>query len=360
MRISTRIIPLAVAVLALAIWSSPTQAFHDEGVADCAGCHTMHNSQDGLLVDPDSPDGNAFLLKDATPSDICLRCHATRHGAVYAVAPLTPAPEKGGGNFIFLDEDNINDGHGGSTNAVLGHQAGHSIVAPSETLVADPLLGTAPGGTFPGAVLGCSSCHDPHGNTNFRLLYGTGLVQAFYTFTADAPAATGIDIEDAVAESNSHHTAYQGTATANVSAWCGNCHGNYHQNATQARHPSGETLGGTIATNYGLYNGTAQYGTGIAADSYLAVVAFDDPANTTSSTAGPSASSQVMCLTCHRAHASSAMDAGRWDFQVTLLSEDADESGSYEIPDPYSDPGNQRSLCNKCHVKDKGDLGSAP
>ena len=65
-------------------------------------------------------------------------------------------------------------------------------------------------------------------------------------------------------------------------------------------------------------------------------------------------------MTCHRAHASSAMDAGRWDFNVTFLSEDGDESGSYEIPDPYADPGNQRSLCNKCHVQDAFDLGAAP
>jgi hypothetical protein len=61
-----------------------------------------------------------------------------------------------------------------------------------------------------------------------------------------------------------------------------------------------------------------------------------------------------MCLTCHRAHASSAADAGRWDFQVTLLHEDGAESGSYQIPDPYAST-NQRSLCNKCHNKDEFD-----
>ncbi len=30
----------------------------------------------------------------------------------------------------------------------------------------------------------------------------------------------------------------------------------------------------------------------------------------------------VLCLTCHRAHATSSPDAGRWDFNVTLLFED--------------------------------------
>ena len=35
------------------------------------------------------------------------------------------------------------------------------------------------------------------------------------------------------------------------------------------------------------------------------------------------------------------------------VSEDGDESNSYEIPNPYD--GAQRSLCNKCHSKDEFD-----
>ena len=90
------------------------------------------------------------------------------------------------------------------------------------------------------------------------------------------------------------------------------------------------------------------------ATAYLAAVPFEDAANTTTSTAGPTAASQISCITCHRAHATSAPDAGRWDFNVTFLHEDGVESGSYQIPDPYNDL-NQRSLCNKCHNKDAGD-----
>ena len=77
---------------------------------------------------------------------------------------------------------------------------------------------------------------------------------------------------------------------------------------------------------------------------------------TTASTAGPNGGSTVMCMSCHRAHATSAPNSGRWDFSVTFLHEDGDESGSYSIPDPYASV-NQRSLCNKCHVKD---ANSAP
>ena len=49
--------------LALVFVASSALAFHDGGVARCSGCHTMHNSQDGVPVDPDSPNGNPWLLK---------------------------------------------------------------------------------------------------------------------------------------------------------------------------------------------------------------------------------------------------------------------------------------------------------
>jgi len=114
-------------------------------------------------------------------------------------------------------------------------------------------------------------------------------------------------------------------------------------------------MGGTIQGIYNRYNGTEDQSGATVDDSYLAAVPFEHPDNTTDQVSGPPAgSAQVSCISCHRAHASSAPDAGRWDFSVTLLHEDGDESGSYEIPDPYNST-NQRSLCNKCHNKDEFD-----
>ncbi len=348
---AARMIVLGLAAAAVALLAGPAGAFHDKGVADCAGCHTMHNSQDGVLVDPASPNGNAWLLTKASPSEVCLSCHATRLGAVFGTDPLAPPVERGGGNFVFLLEDNINDGHAGASNPILGFRGGHNIVAPGYGVGADGVTTVAPGGNFPASFLACSSCHDPHGNTNFRLLYGAGrVVNTFYPFTNPAPTAVGISLFGAGGESNTNHTAYQ----AGMSAWCGNCHGDFHNVGSTLKHPTGETLGGTIATAYNLYNGTDFPIGGTQATAYLAAVPFEDPANTTTSTAGPSGGSTVMCLTCHRAHATSAPDAGRWDFNVTFLNEDGAESGSYIIPNPYAS-ANQRSLCNKCHVKDADD-----
>ena len=341
-----RTLLLAAAAVILA---APVMAFHDNGVAHCDGCHTMHNSQDGALVDPDSPNGNPWLLTDASPSDMCLGCHG---GQVFGNDPLNPPTNgtaAGGGNFVFLLEDNLNDGHAGASNPIPGDAAGHNIDAPGNGLAPDGTLTTAPGGNFPASILGCTSCHDPHGTQSFRLLYGAGrMVNDTYVFTNPAPEAAGISFRGT--EAPDAHTAYQ----SGMSAWCGNCHGDFHNNNTKLIHPSGQTLGGGIAQTYNLYNGTVDQLGGNAATAYLPEVPFEDPANLPDSTAGPSASSQVSCVTCHRAHATSAPDAGRWDFAVTFLHEDGVESGSFQIPDPYNNL-NQRSLCNKCHNQDFDD-----
>jgi hypothetical protein len=352
-----KLLVISICFVAAMLYSGVAYGFHDEGVARCSGCHTMHNSQNGVAVDTLHPNGNPYLLTKATASDVCLSCHGTERGAVFGTDPLNPPKNLGGGNFVFLLEDNLYDGRSGTW---AGNTAGHNLNAPSRGAATDGTLLKAPGGTYPSSAMGCSSCHDPHGNESFRLLYGVGHVTAGNaTFTNAAPNAVGLGISDATGETNSNHTAYLG----GMSAWCANCHGNYHQQAGgRLEHPSGQNLGGEIADIYGRYNGTAHYNSGNPATSYLAAVPFEDAAMTVSSTAGPSATSQVSCISCHRAHASSAPDAGRWDFNVTWLSDDGVKSGSYAIPNPYPDvvPQTQRSLCNKCHVKDEGDIRSNP
>ena len=301
------------------------------------------------LVDPDSPNGNPWLLVDETPSDVCLGCH--QHiDETFGSDPLNPPPEKGAGNFVFLLEDNLNDGHGGATDPIPGDAAGHNVVAPGHGLAPDGTLNVAPGGSFPASVLGCTSCHDPHGNGEFRLLYGAGqsVQGGLATFIHPAPEAVGISVFSS--ETPTRHSAY----LDGMSAWCGNCHGNFHAPGGRLVHPSDRALGMQVARAYGFYNGTINPDTGDPALAYLPEVPFEDTSNTTSSTAGPVASSRISCVSCHRAHATSAPDAGRWDFKVTFLEDDGVESGSYAIPNPYAHV-DQRSLCNKCHVKDYGD-----
>ena len=341
----------AVAALALGM---PALAFHDGGVAHCNGCHTMHNSPDNPA---DSTAGNTLLLTESTPTDVCLSCHADHLGATWSETGdvTNPGTNYGGGQFIFLTEDNLNDGHAGASNPILGEQAGHSIISDDKGVGADSLNTTAPGGTYNSQFMHCTSCHDPHGQGgHFRLLYGSDYPESNaagyeFLYTNPAPQAEGISLFGG-GESNGNHTAYQD----GMSEWCGNCHGDYHVTdyPNTLKHPSGEVLGATEAANYNSYNGTGQPP---SSDPYLAAVPFEDPSNTTSYTGMATAgTSKVMCLSCHRAHASSAVNAGRWDFDVTFLAEDGAESGSYPIPNPYAGTAgaDQRSLCNKCHIQD--------
>lgn len=348
--------PLAL----LLLLASPARAFHDGGVASCSGCHVMHESEDGQFVVAGDQ-----LLDATSPTEVCLGCHATASGAVLAADPLAPGPEYGGGDFAFLFASNLNDGADGALVPIPGHAAGHDIVAPGSGLQPDPRWTTAPGGTFPSASLGCTSCHDPHGNASFRMLNGVGPVQGGqFHFGAPAPTAEGVMIGGA-AESASNHTAYQDGWTR----WCGNCHDpRYHQlGQSEFGHPVDRGLGATIAARYNEYQGDLNPTGGTQATAYLPAVPFEDPSQGATSTSGPFGGSRVSCITCHRAHASSAPEAGRWDFNVTALDQDGVISGSLPIPNPY--PGlQQRSLCVKCHDVSHDDgtaclgchLGSAP
>jgi len=352
-----------IVLAALVLVTTPAFAFHDQGVAHCNGCHTMHA---GPSNPADTPGGNPFLLKQSDSTDTCLRCHDDRLGNTFGGGDtddvLAPGDLFGGGQFVFLLEDNINDGHAGGANPILGEKAGHSILSADKGLVVDSVNSTAgPGGSYNSNYLYCTSCHDPHGQGgHFRLLYGddgntavdsTSMAMGYnFDFSVAPPDAVGLSVHGGV-ESDTNHTAFK----SGMSDWCANCHGDYHTggSATGFKHPTGETLGGSIAANYNMYEGTGTY-TGDGTDSFLALVPFEDTTLTTSYAGPANGTSKVMCLTCHRAHASSAPQAGRWDFNITIWDEEGVESSSYVIPNPYAATaaGHQRSLCNKCHAKD--------
>ena len=358
--IAPRRIVLPLVVMGVALFTSlvPLRAsgFHDGGVASCSGCHVMHVTEDGLPVDPASPFGNDMDLIYGSVAEVCLSCHAQSNGAVFSSDPLAPSPELGAGNFTFLQEDNINDAIGGMELAVSGVHAGHSIVAPSEGVSSDPVNIVSPGGSYPSNELTCTSCHDPHGTDSFRMLRGQGSTDATgFVFLTSAPTAEGIELYFSQ-ESRTYHTAYQ----SGWSDWCGNCHGNnFHatDGTTSFDHPSNVILEAEYANNYNAYDGPAAITTGDYTTAYLPDVPLEDPSYTRSSTVGANAGSRISCMTCHRAHATSAIASGRWDSTVRFLSYDGMESGSYPIPDPYAS-SNQRPLCVKCHVAQVSQHGS--
>jgi hypothetical protein len=306
----------------------------------------MHASEGGfpILTGPQ-------LLRAMTSTDLCLTCHATMNGAVLSPIPTQPSPEIGGGNFTFLYENNINDASGAAFAVIGGNHAGHNVVSPAWGLVEDSDHPVAPGGTFSALDLGCTSCHDPHDESSFRMLRGVGPFQGGYVFGFPAPQAEGNPLT--VTEHETSHTAYQ----SGWSQWCANCHGLYHDSGNAAFvHPVNDTLGTAESDSYSNYRGEADpYGTQRSV-AYIPEVPFEDPAMRPSSTNGPTPASRVICMSCHRAHATSAPEATRWDKTVLYLDDDGRASGSYPIRNPYPDPS-QRSLCIKCHVDKTRDHG---
>jgi len=367
MGVAMRIARLLVTALSGVVLSAGAAfAFHDGGVAECNGCHTMHNSQDNAMLTDQG--GHQYLLKAATATDACLNCHAA-YGQFKDGTGYGP-----GGDFYWLTKTFQWSAHGHDYFS-YGDSHGHNVISDSKGVSADATLLYAPGGDFDSDFLGCTSCHDPHGNQNFRLLYGSEsgpmYISDRYPFANDAPLARGnsrVTYPTANGtpgnETNSKHTIYK----SGMSLWCANCHENFHSdNTTDFVHPL-EHLNG-LSNAYNAYVSTDDQTSGQQATSYWGLVPFEavnvDLANVdpTNYTIGPNANDEVMCLTCHRAHASAFPDAGRWDFGTTFIEEShplitdigatqADVDNKYY---EYTFVTNQRSLCNKCHTKDLGD-----
>lgn len=359
------------------LWAA---AFHSGGVGACSGCHIIHGPQVGGLTQA--------LLRASDPSSICLNCHAGSGGpnspSIFSPngSALTP-----GGDFYWLTR--TYSWVGGQS---PGYGHGHNIVARDFNLVQDPVLLQAPGGTYPSDRLGCTSCHDPHGRVsggptvsdsgsygasplpgtscgNYRLLgdssYNGGGSAMGYSFVNNAPIARQSSVNK-YGESDASHVAYG----SGMSEWCVNCHtsfgggmggpgGTHHKAGNNIR------LQPQMISNYDAYVRTGDM-SGIAATAYLQFVSFErgvtdpsllDPAGAK----GPDSSSNVMCLTCHRAHASAFDNSGRWDFRASLLSQSHPASGdtgaaandvyySYYGRDIASEFGSgQGAFCEKCH-----------
>jgi hypothetical protein len=330
------------------------------------------------------------LLLESNPTDVCLRCHATAHGNSWGADVLAPGPQYGGGQFVFLLEDNLNDGPGGDdpANWIRGHEAGHNVISTVRGTVADSFHAVSPGGSYPSENLHCTSCHDPHGRGgHFRLLYGSDFPDAtvngrVFLYTFPAPVAEGIDV-DGPPETDDHHTAYR----SGMHEWCANCHGDYHEGlggggsvtdptletpggadpgvgsvplptggtfgAALPDHPSNLTMNTDLIDTYNRYRGTG-FLDGDGTDAYIAAVPIEFPAATTGFRGPAPVDARVTCVSCHRAHASSGPGSGRWDFNITTWAEEGIVSGSYPIPNPYEATAGplQETLCQKCHGTD--------
>ncbi len=388
-----RVFLFAITVVLLTLGGINTSdAFHAGGVAPCEGCHTMHSSADNPLGS--GVVENTSLLKGSDASSTCLNCHAG--AGSYHIASDALSNTNAGGDFGWVKTDYTVIGDSGPV-VFEGKNNGHNIVALDFGYTADLRTTNtqAPGGTYSSSLFGCTSCHDAHGQVhggtkggsapisgsgsygaadptdgsilgNFRLLgdsdYEAGnATDDGYNFSYDAPIAVTID-----GASYGQDTAYG----SGMSEWCANCH-DYAGKTT--KHVAGAVTGlmNGIGINDSCYIKTGNWDCSQAATSYDELVPFErgtGVARTSLSvtdTSAPGSGAQVMCLTCHRAHASAHANAGRWDLATDMLKGSAalnasdlpttavayyDSTGEVDVTVKYGPY--QRSLCNKCHVQD--------
>ena len=150
-------------------------AFHSGGVAECEGCHSMHNSFEGSANVTGMPQfqSGPCLLKATDQSGACLNCHnsadtvgsgyhISTDGSLVGQTKQGPVELTPGGDFAWLKMTTTGSIRKAAT-TWDGDRHGHNIVAVDFGYTADKTLTAAPGGSYPAANLACSSCHDPHG-----------------------------------------------------------------------------------------------------------------------------------------------------------------------------------------------------
>lgn len=430
MRALKFILLVFIFLLTIPCLSLSQEAFHSGGVAYCEGCHTMHNSIGNASVIKNGTQfvGVTFLLKGTDQSSTCLNCHAAADAVPTSYHVMTyPAPSAGlppvqmtaGGDFAWLSKSYTWTNSDGTSDNSPGERHGHNIIASNFDYVADTTLTYAPGGSYPGNKLTCISCHDPHGRYRivsgglikvpvtgttvppiarsgsygdlptateavgvFRLLGGKNYqpksLSGSYSFTYDPPFAVSPTDYNRSESSSDVRVSYG----KGVSLWCANCHELAHPTFGGYEHPVDQALASTVQATYNTYVKSGDL-TGNIATAYTSLVPFqiDNSTDLTqlknllTSKAGPQTSDRVMCLSCHRAHASGWDSISRWNNRSTFLTIagdypgiDAAGNGAYgEYANGrtkaetqatfYGRPASryatyQRSLCNKCHAKD--------
>jgi hypothetical protein len=415
--------------------SGKATAFHQGGAGECEGCHTMHNSYEGMPVTSATPVGSAgtYLLKGSDPSSVCLNCHQ-KSGDTDPVSfhvstaetdmPIGSPPRQlpPGGDFGWLKKSYLwIPALGAAPLTSPGDSHGHNITAEDYGYFPDSYKSTSPGGFYPAAGMGCTSCHDPHGKYRrnadgsvttsglpikdsgsaagnpdpdlqqsvgvYRLLGGVGYKPASmsggFAFGYTVPSAIVPDTFNRSESVTQTRVAYG----AGMSDWCRNCHANIHTDAlpTPLKHPAGSPNGSLSAEIRDYYDQYINDGnlTGIEANAWLSLVPFEAGTSnyatlkqlvTVTPSKGPSISDgtpAVMCLTCHRAHASGWDGGMRWNNRVVNIVSNGLYTGGqasqafqpsaqgrteleaqrayYDIPTAtFANP--QRTLCFKCHV----------
>ena len=330
-------VSLWLAVLLVLLFLNKSQATVGE---QCSDCHTMHNSQNGQPVAYQLNPLYSGFEANTIPNKMllvsnCVGCHTyTGSATIINNTPIvfnTSAVNNplAGGNFNYVRNDDMK-----------GHNV-EGIVSQDGDLGLIP-----PGGAAMTSQLTCAGefgCHGDRsaGNDNISSIKGahhtddsggvTGTsVGLSYRFLKGISGKEDMDWEQDNA--NTSHNEYKGStsgAADTISYLCAQCHGLFHTWQGGAfevgtaspwlRHPTDIALKSTGEyANYTTYN-------------MMAPVARPDPDNVMDTTQVTPGTDIIMCLSCHRSHASPYFKMMRWDYK------------SSDLPTALSG-------CNVCHT----------
>ena len=234
--------------------------WHFDGHIVCSDCHTQHNSSSGEPMRTDNnPIPAAKLLRRATATELCLSCHdGSNPNAPDVIEPVSYVAESAAGAFPPV---------------IDSPSTAHHLNSPVPEV---PFGGTV------AMVLVCTTCHDPHGNANYRNLRPDPLqpeatagavITAVQTVTANGTNPAQVYVRSNI------------VLKSGIASWCAKCHGA----PASGSHPIDRPIFG--ATNASF--------TGWASVT-LPRVPVDSPADNTI----PSNDDRVNCLSCHKAHGS--------------------------------------------------------
>ena len=341
----------------------------------CSNCHTMHNSQNATSMRLDSTPitgagaGECLDCHAATRAVLlrldCLGCHAKAIngasniiGGWPQIALDVSAASLAGGNYkhVFSDDNRGHNVHGFGGIIVTDSNLGNN--PPGYKSDYDPSTGKyQPGNTA--AQIMCAGQNGCHGNRNQLspilamkgthhandsiLKFGAGFTETgqgggsgstsdfttagkSYRFLYNVHGAEDANWEG-VTPGPTVHNEYKGAQFSSrgqtqtwsnvttISDLCAECHGKFHAGGLSSdsgigsaspwlRHPTDVVLPAS-----GEYTAYTAYST----EAPVARQSIADGTTTASGTVTPG-TDIVMCLSCHRAHASQYPDALRWDY----------------------------------------------
>jgi hypothetical protein len=382
----------------------------------CAGCHRAHTSFSTVKFEPlvvgatDPADFPYALLvgNASTMQEFCYACHGDNaigastnvQSGVFDAGPSTASLAATDATHPYQTASTFNKplNGGGFTQAAKNWDwesaatPAYAAITSSHSMEKTGVLWGAGNGADTTTYLTCTTCHDPHGSSNYRLLkdsvnghtvggYSDGTLSAspeayVYSEETNYPNAenggTGWAKGPAGAvQMAAYKPDYTGgtkirattSGAKSLSAWCSACHEGYNNQSDIKDYGSYESTVGAQTrhrhpVDIPLTAGDAVLQTAASADSIDPRIPLEIKAGSVLS----ARDNQLGCLTCHLAHGSSqdmtgwaaaSYQAGSWTPQMDGVAgvnpDKADYTGHAGTSALLR--ADNRGVCERCHNK---------